>query len=211
MSYRIEYGWIIDKNNNRASISYWGDQANAEASLLTLEDCVGCTDCVGCRDCTSCTDCTDCTYCTGCTSCTGCRDCDYCTGCRDCAGCRNCEDEIDLYSGKVFKAPRVDDLHQRVWEAVQVEDSFDMSNWHQGDKTPEHPCGTTHCWAGHIIAQAGAEGKALQDKTNPEFAAKQIAKVSSLPVNPAHFYDIDNARSLKRIEEMAERERENER
>ena len=204
MNYRIEDDWVIDENNNRASISYWGEETKAKASLQTLTYCTDCTDCLGCTNCMGCTGCTSCTNCMSCTDCLG------CLGCKSCTSCTSCRNRSDFFKSNPFEAPKVKNIHQRVWEAVQVEDSFDMETWHKGEETPKHPCGTTHCWAGHIVAQAGAEGKALEDITSTEFAAKQIAKASSLPVNPVHFYDMDNARSLKRIEEMAKREKENE-
>lgn len=37
--------WITDKNNNRASIEFWGSEEAAQASLATLVNCSRCSDC----------------------------------------------------------------------------------------------------------------------------------------------------------------------
>lgn len=43
--------WLVDANNNRASVEYFKSLEAAEKALASLKNC---------RDCTDCTDCTDC-------------------------------------------------------------------------------------------------------------------------------------------------------
>jgi hypothetical protein len=45
---RTENGWVIDENNNRASLEKWGSEEAAANILATLTGCSGCSDCSGC-------------------------------------------------------------------------------------------------------------------------------------------------------------------
>jgi len=74
-----------------------------------------------------------------------------------------------------------------------------MGNWHS--------CETTHCRAGWVVHQAGPEGKALEAKTNTEFAAMMIYKHSSpIKVSPVRFYE-SNEVAMADIIRCAEEER----
>lgn len=59
MEIREEDGWLIDANNNRCSIEYFGTRDAAEAALLSLKNCDNCTNCSGCSYCSYCSRCSD--------------------------------------------------------------------------------------------------------------------------------------------------------
>ena len=81
--------------------------------------------------------------------------------------------------------PKIENIHQRVLEAVANEKTFNMEGWHN-----ETECGTTHCRGGWVITLAGEAGKKLEAHTSPEFAAMQIYKASSvIKVSPVRFYE----------------------
>ena len=63
-----------------------------------------------------------------------------------------------------------------------------MGSWHT--KTA---CNTTHCRAGYVVHLAGLAGYALEAFHNPELAAMLIYKASGSPINPARFYDRNEA------------------
>lgn len=67
--------WITDEHGNRASISYWGSEEKALASLATLTECHNCTNCSYCLSCLHCS------YCSYCSDCSYCLDCSYCSDC----------------------------------------------------------------------------------------------------------------------------------
>jgi hypothetical protein len=73
-----------------------------------------------------------------------------------------------------------------------------MSDW--------HTCETTHCRAGWVVALAGKDGKALEDRTSTEFAAMQIYRKScpDIPVSPVRFYESDEVAmaDIKRCAEL---------
>lgn len=57
---KIENGIVIDENNNRADIGYWGTE---EAAIAALKTCFGCSDCFGCSACSRCSRCAGCFEC----------------------------------------------------------------------------------------------------------------------------------------------------
>lgn len=102
--------WITDKNNNRASIEYFGDEATAKAALETLQRCSNCVNCVDCHNCHHCLRCRHCRNCVSCTSCYSChsshdctkceyvdysRSCEDCNRCKDCRSCSDCVDCVE--------------------------------------------------------------------------------------------------------------------
>ena len=66
------------------------------------------------------------------------------------------------YEGNTYQVPVVENLCQKVWEAVQVEGAYNQESLH-GDNSGDN-CGTIHCFAGHIIHQAGDDGYKLDDE-----------------------------------------------
>ena len=74
--------------------------------------------------------------------------------------------------------------------------ALEMSTW--------HTCGMTHCRGGWVVSIAGEEGKALEEKFNTELAAMLIYRESGSPINPARFYDGNEAAmaDMKRLAEL---------
>jgi hypothetical protein len=97
--------------------------------------------------------------------------------------------------------PVVENIHQKVLEAVSKEGAFDMSQWHNS-------CGTTRCRAGWVVQLAGDAGKALEKFHDTPLAASLIYYASSpnIPVSMARFYE-DNETAMADIQRCAELER----
>jgi len=83
-----------------------------------------------------------------------------------------------------------------------------MSDWHKNMQLNEEGahCGTTHCWAGWIVAMGGKEARDLEERTSTVFAAIQINKASSpIRISPMNFYK-NNAEAMLEIERCAQEE-----
>ena len=94
--------------------------------------------------------------------------------------------------------PKIENIHQKVFEAASGKDSLDMRDW--------HTCDTTHCRAGWVVTLAGEKGKALEEQTSTLFAAMQIYKASSpIRVSPVRFFE-SNAVALSDMERCAKGE-----
>jgi hypothetical protein len=91
--------------------------------------------------------------------------------------------------------PRIENIHQRMFEAVSQPCALDMSSWHR--------CGTTHCRAGWVVTLAGDAGKKLEAFHNTELAAMLIYRESGYHINPARFYDTGKA-ALEDMKRLAE-------
>ena len=77
--------------------------------------------------------------------------------------------------------PVIENIHQKVFEAVQEPGALEMGDW--------HICDTTHCRAGWVVHLAGKAGYKLQEQSSCEFAAMMIYKESSpIRVSPVEFY-----------------------
>ena len=70
-----------------------------------------------------------------------------------------------------------------------------MSDW--------HTCETTHCRAGWVVHLAGEAGYELEWFHNTELAAMLIYRESGYRINPARFYDDDQA-ALEDMRRLAE-------
>jgi len=167
------------------------------ASLYEFLDCSDCPDCYDCSGCSGCSDCYDCYDCSDCSGCSGCYDCYDCSGCSDCSGCY----------GKTGNKnpspiiPAIDNIHQRILDAVSKPEALDMSAW--------HTCETTHCRAGWVVTLAGKEGTELEAKTSTCHAAMQIYKASSpIRVSPVRFFETD-ALAMEDIKRCAKEEAAN--
>jgi hypothetical protein len=101
-------------------------------------------------------------------------------GCWSCSGCSDCSDCSDKKG--TFVIPVIENIHQKVLEAVSDPEALDMSTW--------HTCDTTHCRAGWVVTLAGEAGKKLEEETSTAFAAYQIYKKSSpIKVLFSRFYE----------------------
>jgi hypothetical protein len=78
---------------------------------------------------------------------------------------------------------------------VSQPNAFDMRDW--------HTCETTHCRAGWIVHLAAEAGYALERFHNVELAAMLIYRESGYHINPARFYDTNQA-AMDDIRKLAE-------
>ena len=82
--------------------------------------------------------------------------------------------------------PRIDNIHQRIYEVISLPaNTLEMDSWHK--------CETTHCRAGWVVHLAGPAGYALEKFHNTELAAMLIYRESGYYINPARFYDGNEA------------------
>lgn len=88
--------------------------------------------------------------------CWNCSDCSYCSGC---SGLKN--NQLESFP----EIPVIENIHQKVLEAVSRPNALNMDQWHS--------CETTHCRDGWVIHLAGAKGYELEKRTSPVFAAMQ--------------------------------------
>jgi len=157
-----------DKAINGVSPGFAEENENWEQGNISNE---------GCWCCSGCSDCADCS---GCYRCSGCSDCSRCSRCSDCSDCADLNNKHEVK--QVITIPIIDNIHQKILEAVQQPDALNMSEW--------HTCDTTHCRAGWVSFLAGPAGKELEKQTCTEFAAMQIYKASSpIMVSPVRFYE----------------------
>jgi hypothetical protein len=93
--------------------------------------------------------------------------------------------------------PKIENIHQRVFEAASKDGALNMGNW--------HTCDTTHCRGGWVVFLAGDEGRKLEAETDTLFAAMQIYKKSStirVPI-PRFYESNDEAMAdMKRCAEL---------
>ena len=101
----------------------------------------------------------------------------------------------------LVEIPTIENIHQKVAEAVKTENALEMSDW--------HTCETTHCRAGWACVLAGEAGKALENQTSTAFAAAQIYNASSqIKVPHSQFYK-SNSEAMEDIIRCAEEEKLN--
>ena len=100
-----------------------------------------------------------------------------------------------------FVIPVLENIHQKVLQAVSQPNALKMSDW--------HTCDTTHCRAGWVVVLAGEKGKKLEEKTSTLFAAMEIYHKSSpdIPVSPTQFFK-SNERATEDIIRCAELEKQ---
>jgi hypothetical protein len=91
----------------------------------------------------------------------------------------------------------VSDLHKRIYEAASAPGALAMNSW--------HTCEKTHCRAGWVIALAGDEGRALEQRFDTALAAMKIydASCPGFKINPCRFFD-DNEAALADMKKLAE-------
>ena len=72
---------------------------------------------------------------------------------------------------ELAKIPKIENIHQTVYQAASSENALDMGDW--------HTCETTHCRAGWVVFLAGEKGKELEEAIGTPLAANLIYKESS--------------------------------
>jgi len=192
----------LDKTVNGVSPEFAKRNPNYANDNQSNTGCWNCANCIGCVDCFFCESCNNCKLCIACKN--SCRSLN-CFFCETCSDCENIESGSDLYKGKNdFQIPKIENIHQRVWAAVQVEGALNMNSWHK-----DGFCGTTHCRAGHVVALAKEEGRALECQTSTAFAAAQIYKASSKIEVPTYQFYVDEVKAKADIEQCAKMEETN--
>lgn len=123
-----------------------------------------------------------------------------CSRCSRCSGLEGAA-PVENALGPAFVVPIIENIHQRILEAVSKDNALEMETW--------HTCETTHCRAGWVVHLAGPEGYALEKKTTTEFAAMQIYHKScpDVPVSPVAFYK-KNKEAMHDIHSCAEADKE---
>ena len=160
-------GWITDARGNRASVSYFGSEAEARHALDTLKNCDGCSNC---------------------------SDCSLCSDCSDCSDCSNiaylCDkqalkgDPSSDFSGPPA-IPAIENIDAQIFAAAEQPGALRMDKW--------HTCGTTHCRAGWAVHLAGEAGYALERFHNTALAAQLIYRASGSPISPVRFFNSNEA------------------
>ena len=176
-------------------------------------NCTNCTLCFSLRDSVNCIQCSkscQLSGCEDCHSCTYCNDCKKCYCCKGCSKCNDCFIQNDLlaknsmknanlsvYSG--MNIPRIENIHQKVYEAATYEGALKMHTWHS-------ECGTAHCVAGWVIILAGAEGRELERITSTPFAAMAIYANSGHTVKCGMFYNLNEDAVIEDLKRLAQEE-----
>jgi hypothetical protein len=112
----------------------------------------------------------------------------------------------NLSGANLRDAPIIPNIHQTVYAAVTAApDKFDMGIWH-GDAAYTHPCETTHCRAGWVVALAGDEGRALEKKVGTPVAATMIYLASDPNIEKFPSFYESSAAALADMKRLAEME-----
>ena len=194
--------WFEDGRGNKNSVRFHGSEEEAKKALESLIDC---DNCVNCRSCSYCSYCSYCRSCRSCSDCSYCRSCSYCRYCSDCSYCSDCNNLLELThkdkeTGSFIPPviPKIENIHQAVYEAVSKPDALNMGNW--------HTCNTTHCRAGWVVHLAGEAGYALERFHDTALAAQLIYRESGYQINPCRFYDgnIEAMADMKRLAEIGQ-------
>jgi len=102
-------------------------------------------------------------------------------------------------------APKIENIHQKVYAAASQEGALDMGIWH--DQAYEAGgCGTTHCRAGWVVALAGDEGRALDTRIGTAAAASLIYLASDPTLDKFPDFYCGNTAALEDMKRLAEAE-----
>lgn len=161
--------WLTDDKGNKCSVEYFGSKEAAQKALDSLENCTNCTNCQDCKNC---------------------RYCSYCSYCSFKEETKGIEKRVEI--------PKIENIHQKIYEAVSQPSALNMRSWHS--------CDTTHCRAGWVVTLAGEDGEALEKFHGTCLAASLIYRESSpLAVSPIRFFDNDKD-AMEDMKKMAELE-----
>jgi uncharacterized protein YjbI with pentapeptide repeats len=95
---------------------------------------------------------------------------------------------------------KIENIHQRVYEAAATEGALDMGAW--------HICETTHCRAGWVVALAGDGGRALEWAMGTPAAAALIYQASDPKLERVPSFYTSNEAALEDMKRLADAERE---
>ena len=103
----------------------------------------------------------------------------------------------DLSDAVLSGAPKIENIHQVVYEAASALGALDMTKWH---------CGTSHCRAGWVVTLAGDEGRALEERIGTPAAASLIYLASDPDLGKFPDFYCTNATALADMKARAEAE-----
>ena len=106
--------------------------------------------------------------------------------------------DADLRGADLRGAPVIPNIHQKVYAAASQPGALNMRDW--------HTCDTTHCRAGWVVALAGEEGKALEDRIGTPAAASLIYLASDPDLGKFPNFYCDDETALADMELRAEQE-----
>ena len=108
---------------------------------------------------------------------------------------------VNLEGVNLEDGPVIENIHQKVHEAVKGGKALDMGNWH-------NDCGTKHCRAGWVVTLAGKEGRELEEKIGTPAAAYVIYRSSDPGIKVMPDFYCSDEEAMEDIVACAEREKE---
>lgn len=106
-----------------------------------------------------------------------------------------------LSSANLSDAPfKIENIHQKVYEAASREGALNMRVWHGS-------CGTAHCRAGWVVTLAGEAGRALEWALGTPAAAALIYAASDPNIGKIPDFYCDNATALADMKARADAEK----
>ena len=105
----------------------------------------------------------------------------------------------NLRGADLSGVPKIENIHQLVYEAANQPNALNMATWHS--------CETTHCRAGWVIALAGEGGKALEWAMGPAAAAAVIYLNSDPTLSQIPDFHSSDAVALADMKACAEAEK----
>lgn len=109
--------------------------------------------------------------------------------------------DADLRGAVLSNAPvKIENIHQRVYEAASKDGALDMYDW--------HTCETTHCRAGWVVALAGDAGKEMERMMGTAAAAAMIYIASDPNIGKMPDFYVSNDAALTDMRNRAESERQ---
>src|SRR5262249_25511822 len=106
--------------------------------------------------------------------------------------------DADLSGADLSDAPKIENIHQKVYAAASAPNALNMGDW--------HTCDTTHCRAGWVVLLAGDEGSALEDRIGTAAAASLIYLASDPTIEKFPNFYCSNDAALADMKAMAEAE-----
>lgn len=108
----------------------------------------------------------------------------------------------NTYEIKNLTVPKIDKIHQKVYEAARQPGALNMASWH---------CGTANCRGGWVVVLAGEDGRRLEEEVGTWFAMIMIYNESdpAFIVKTNDFFEEDKI-ALKSMRLAALREAEHE-
>ena len=100
-----------------------------------------------------------------------------------------------LSDANLSGVPKIENIHQKVYEAANQPDALDMATW--------HTCETTHCRAGWVVHLAGDAGKAMEYCLGTSSAAALIYLASDPTLEKIPDFHASNEDALADMKKLA--------